>query len=41
MGMGIPKKNYLRSLRGDMGQLIPFTSGIVRITLHFRCYAIL
>lgn len=29
------------NIRGDMGQLIPFTSGIVRVTLLFRRRAIL
>lgn len=29
------------NIRVDMGQLIPFTSGIVGVTLHFRRRAIL
>ena len=29
------------NIRGDTGQLIPFTSGIVRVTWHFRLRAIL
>ena len=29
------------NVRGDTGQLISFASGLVRVTLHFRCRAIL